>query len=297
MPKLLLLALALLAFQDAEDFLAVWLKPGPKWDAKAPTEAHAAYWKALVEKGTLAQGGPLEGGGALMVLKGVKRDEAEKLAAGDPLVKAGVLAAEVRPWKRTLKELGPAILDPKDPRVNQKAPAEFKVKFETTRGDVVIKVTRAWAPLGADRFYNLAKNGYFDGCRFFRVLPNFVAQFGIHGDPRVAAAWERAAIQDDPVVKSNARGFVTYATAGPNTRTTQLFINTKDNRALDRMGFSPFGEVVEGMKAVEELYSGYGEGAPDGNGPSQGRLLREGNAYLEEEFPKLDFVKSAKVLE
>ena len=128
-------------------------------------------------------------------------------------------------------------------------------------------------------------------------LPGFVAQFGINGDPKVATVWDRAGIQDDPVVQGNKRGFLSFATSGPNTRTTQLFINTKDNRALDRMGFSPFGEVVDGMKVVDELYSGYGEGAPNGGGPDQGRMTREGNEYLQEFFPKLDFIKTAKVLD
>jgi peptidyl-prolyl cis-trans isomerase A (cyclophilin A) len=157
-------------------------------------------------------------------------------------------------------------------------------------------VTREWAPRGADRFYNLVKNGFYDDVRFFRVIPNFMAQFGIHGDPAVAAAWRMARINDDPVKQSNKRGFVVFATAGPNTRTTQLFINFKDNAAsLDKQGFAPFGRVVTGMETVDKIYDGYGEGAPRGKGPDQGRAQAEGNAYLSKEFPRLDFIKSATI--
>jgi peptidyl-prolyl cis-trans isomerase A (cyclophilin A) len=177
------------------------------------------------------------------------------------------------------------------------APDTYKARFETSAGDFVLQVDRAWAPLGADRFHELVRDGFFDDVRFFRVLDGFVAQFGINGDPAVAAKWRGANISDDPVTQTNAKGTITFATAGPNTRTTQLFINLVDNGRLDEMGFSPFGRVVEGMDVVAKLYGGYGEGAPAGNGPDQGRLQREGNAYLDQEFPKLDYVKKASILE
>jgi peptidyl-prolyl cis-trans isomerase A (cyclophilin A) len=188
-----------------------------------------------------------------------------------------------------------AFRDPASPAMRATAPAEFRVTFETSAGTFVVAVHREWAPLGADRFYNLARSGFFDGARFFRVLPGFVAQFGMHGDPAVSRAWFEQRIPDDPVRHTNARGTVTFATSGPNSRTTQLFINYRDNDRLDGMGFAPFGEVVEGLDVVEKLHSGYGEGAPQGGGPNQGRIMAEGNAYLERDFPKLDFVKRAAV--
>jgi peptidyl-prolyl cis-trans isomerase A (cyclophilin A) len=185
----------------------------------------------------------------------------------------------------------------KDPiKLTEKAPATFKVKFETTKGDFVVEVTREWAPNGADRFYNLVKNGWYDDVRFFRVIEGFMAQFGISGDPALNTVWREAKIADDPVKQSNKRGYVTYAMAGPNTRTTQLFINFADrNSMLDNQGFSPFGRVIEGMDVVDKLYNGYGEGAPRGKGPDQMRLQTEGNAYLVKDFPNLDYVKTARI--
>lgn len=177
----------------------------------------------------------------------------------------------------------------------ERAPDMFKVNVDTSKGVFVIEVTRAWAPNGADRFYNLVKNGFFDQVRFFRVIARFMAQFGIHGDPAVSAVWRNARIPDDPVKQSNRKGYITFATAGPGTRTTQLFINLVDNGALDAQGFAPFGRVVSGMNMVEKLYDGYGEGAPSGRGPEQGRAQMEGNAYLEKSFPKLDYVKTASI--
>jgi peptidyl-prolyl cis-trans isomerase A (cyclophilin A) len=176
------------------------------------------------------------------------------------------------------------------------APGEFKVRFTTSQGAFTIKVTRAWAPSGADRFYNLARNGYYNDCRFFRVIAGFACQFGIHGDPKISAAWKNAVIPDDPAKESNKAGRVTFAMRGPNTRTTQLFINLKDNAALDKKGFAPFGEIVEGMDVVQRLYSDYGEGAPSGKGPDQIRIQTDGNAYLAD-FPKLDFIRKAEILE
>ncbi len=175
--------------------------------------------------------------------------------------------------------------------LTEKAPDKFEAQFDTTKGTFLIEVTRAWAPLGADRFYNLVKNGYYDNCRFFRVISGFMAQFGINGDPKISAAWRGANIRDDKVVQSNKRGYVSYAMAGPNTRTTQLFINYNDrNSALDAQGFAPFGKVTgDGMKVVDALFSGYGET------PDQGSIQMQGNAYLDKSFPKLDYIKSAVI--
>jgi len=177
--------------------------------------------------------------------------------------------------------------------LNQKAPATYKAKFTTTKGDFVIEVTRASAPLGADRFYNLVKNGFFTNVIFFRVVPDFVVQFGINGDPKIAAAWSHATIDDDPVVDSNKQGTVTFATAGANTRTTQIFINLNDrNSMLDDRGFAPFGRVVEGMDVVEKLYSGYGEQITQ----LQGQIEEQGNSFLQKNFPELDSIKTAVIV-
>ena len=179
--------------------------------------------------------------------------------------------------------------------LKEQAPATYKAKFDTSAGVFVIEVHRDWAPIGADRFYNLVKNGFFEDVRFFRVISGFMAQFGIHGTPGVQSAWRGANLKDDPVKQSNKRGTITFATAGPNTRTTQFFINFGDNVALDKQGFAPFGEVVSGMGVVDKINAEYGEGAPRGKGPDQGRLQSEGNAYLNKEFPKLDYIKSATI--
>jgi peptidyl-prolyl cis-trans isomerase A (cyclophilin A) len=188
-----------------------------------------------------------------------------------------------------------ALLSPQS--ATAKAPETYKVKLATTKGDIIIQVNRAWAPNGADRFYNLVKIGYFDGVEFFRVIDGFMAQVGIHGDPAVAAKWHDANIPDDPSAgQSNQRGVVTFATAGPNTRTTQFFINFKDNSFLDNQGFPPIGKVIEGDAVLDQLYRGYGEGAPGGNGPDQGRIQAEGNAYLKAQFPNLDSIKTARIV-
>ena len=176
------------------------------------------------------------------------------------------------------------------------APATYKVKFDTSKGPFIVAVHRDWAPLGADRFYNLVKNGFYDNARFFRVISGFMVQFGINADPRLAAVWRDANINDDPVRQSNTRGMITFATRGPNTRTTQVFINFGNNARLDAGGFAPFGQVVSGMNVVDALYSGYGEGAPRGAGPEQSRIQGEGNAYLIKEFPKLDYIKTATIV-
>ncbi|MGZ3411110.1 MAG: peptidylprolyl isomerase [Xanthobacteraceae bacterium] len=179
--------------------------------------------------------------------------------------------------------------------LTEKAPATYKVRLDTSKGAVVIQVNRDWAPNGADRFYNLVKNGFYDNVRFFRVISGFMVQFGINGDPKVQSVWRTAAIKDDPVTQSNKRGYITFATAGPNTRTSQVFINFGDNAALDGQGFAPFGQIVTGMNIVDQLYSGYGEGAPRGRGPDQGRMQQEGNAYLQRDFGNLDFIKKATI--
>jgi peptidyl-prolyl cis-trans isomerase A (cyclophilin A) len=180
--------------------------------------------------------------------------------------------------------------------LKETAPATFTANFDTSVGTFVITVRREWAPNGADRFYNLVKNGFFDDVRFFRAIPNFMVQFGIHGTPAIAAAWRNARLPVDKVTQSNRRGFVTYAMGGtPDTRTTQVFINFRSNPNLDSIGFAPFGEVTTGMDVVDKIYTGYGEGAPSGKGPEQGRVQMEGNAYLIKSFPRLDYVKSATI--
>lgn len=179
--------------------------------------------------------------------------------------------------------------------LKERAPATYKVRLETSKGPVVIEVTRAWAPNGADRFYNLVKNGFYDNVRFFRVISGFMVQFGINGDPNVQRAWRSANIPDDPVTQSNKRGMITFATAGPNTRTSQVFINFGDNANLDSRGFAPFGRVISGMEVVDKLYAGYGEGAPSGRGPDQSRIQAEGNAYLNRDFPSLDLIRKATI--
>ncbi len=170
----------------------------------------------------------------------------------------------------------------------------YQVKFETTKGEFVIEVTTEWAPLGAARFSELVSGGYYDGAKFFRVLPGFVVQFGLPADPKTAPKVDNLA--DDPVTQTNAKGTITFAMAGPNTRTSQVFINLTDNKRLDGMGFAPFGKVVTGMDVVEKLYAGYGEGAPHGHGPDQGRARTQGNAYLEASFPKLDGIAKATIV-
>lgn len=179
----------------------------------------------------------------------------------------------------------------------EKAPATFRVQFDTTQGKVVLDVTRAWSPNGADRFYNLVKIGFFQDIAFFRVIDNFMVQFGIHGDPSVSRVWKRATIPDDRVVQSNTRGMVSFAKTGrPNSRTTQMFINFSDNVNLDQMGFSPFARVSEGMDVVDKLYK-VGEGGPRGPGPNQQKIQSGGNRYLKDRYPKLDYIREAKLLD
>ena len=177
------------------------------------------------------------------------------------------------------------------------APQDFTVVFSTTKGSFEADVHREWSPNGADRLYEMVQDGFFSGTAFFRVLDGFVAQFGIHGIPTVAAGWREKPIEDDPVVASNKTGTISFAMAGPGTRTTQLFVNLADNTRLDDMGFSPIAEVTGGMDVVQSLYAGYGEGAPRGNGPDQGSIQQSGNDYLKAEFPDLDYVESATIKE
>jgi len=174
-------------------------------------------------------------------------------------------------------------------------PETFAVLFTTTRGQFTVEARTAWAPLGAARFHELVETGFYNDVAFFRVLPGFVAQFGINGDPARSAQWHEKVIQDDPVVGSNTTGTISFAMAGPNTRTTQLFVNLADNARLDGMGFAPFAEVTDGMSVVQSLCSEYGEGAPRGRGPDQGLIQSEGNAYLREQFPNLDYITEASV--
>jgi len=176
-------------------------------------------------------------------------------------------------------------------QLTETAPDAYRARFDTSKGAFVIEVTRAWAPLGADRFYNLVKNGFYDGTRFFRVRPGFVVQWGLNGDTAVQSVWRRANLQDDPRVKSNMRGFVTFAKESlPNTRSTQIFINYADNDYLDAEGFVPFGQVISGMQIVERFFA-----PPRDKEPDQRRILSQGNEYLLKEFPQLDFVKKATI--
>lgn len=205
-----------------------------------------------------------------------KKSEPPKPEASKPPPTPSVSAAPI----------SSALLNPS--AANEKAPPKFKVKFATTKGEFVVEVTRAWAPIGADRVYNLVKLGYFTDIAFFRVVEGFVTQFGIHGRPEVNAAWRQASIKDDPASKeSNKRGVLTFAKGGPNSRTVQLFISFKDNERLDKMGFPPIGKVVQGIEVVDGINKEYGES------PNQQQIQAEGNAYLRAEFPRLDYITSA----
>jgi peptidyl-prolyl cis-trans isomerase A (cyclophilin A) len=177
------------------------------------------------------------------------------------------------------------------------APAIFRVKFDTTKGSFIVEVHRDWAPRGADRFFELIDGKYYDGLYFFRVIKGFVVEWGIHRDPQVTARWNAMVIPDDPVRQSNRRGTITFATDGPNTRSTEPFINLADNGRLDSRGFAPFGEVVEGMDVVDKLYAGYGDGPPNGEGVDQNKAEARGNEYIEGSFPKLDKITMARVVD
>lgn len=210
---------------------------------------------------------------------------------------AGATEAKAAPVAAHPPGGSPALLDPS--LATEQAPDVYRVRLETSKGNVVLELRRAWSPQGADRFYNLVKAGFFERVAFFRAIEGFMVQFGLHGEPSVQKAWNAYPIADDPAAgNSNKRGYITFAKKGtPNSRTTQVFINYKDNAMLDSMGFTPFGEVVEGMDVVDSLYKGYGEGAPKGKGPDQMKLQNEGNPYLERDFPELDYVQKAVLLE
>lgn len=214
---------------------------------------------------------------------------------GEGAAAEGAEGAEGAAAPADAAETNPALLNPPEP---EQAPDTFRVEFDTTAGKFTVKVDRSLAPAGADRFYNLVKLGYFKDIAVFRVIKGFMAQFGIHGDPAVNKVWRERTIQDDPVKASNTRGMITFAKQSqPNSRTTQLFINFGNNANLDSMGFAPFGEVEgEGMKVVDSIYNGYGEGAPRGRGPSQGLMQAQGNSYLQKDFPELDYIKSATIV-
>ena len=192
------------------------------------------------------------------------------------------------PPNESRKAEAPAAKDEPPPEV-------FRVNLATSKGPVEIEVRRAWAPHGADHFYDLVKTGFYDGNRFFRVVRNFVVQFGISGDPRINRLWSTANLPDDPVKLSNAKGTLTYAHLGPNSRSTQLFINLKDNKSLDKQGFAPIGKVISGMETVERFYSSYGEMAPRGQGPDPSQIEVEGNAYLADHFARLDYIHKATI--
>lgn len=199
-----------------------------------------------------------------------------------------------KPTPTPLPEPAAELLAPE--KATLEAPAKFTVKLVTSKGDMLVDIDRSWAPKGADRFYNLVKIGYFQDVAFFRVIEGFMAQGGIHGHPKVAAAWRNAKIEDDEVKESNKPGYLSFATAGPGTRTTQFFVNFGDNTRLDGMGFAPFGKLRD-MDVLNKLYAGYGEGAPMGRGPDQGMVQRQGNTYLKARFPDLDYILSAEIVE
>jgi peptidyl-prolyl cis-trans isomerase A (cyclophilin A) len=188
------------------------------------------------------------------------------------------------------------LTSPGDSAFQRMAPDTFIAQFRTSRGDFYVQVVREWAPRGADRFYNLVRNGFYNGNRFYRVLDRFVAQWGASGDPAVNSAWARQCIPDDPVKRPNLRRAVTFAFGAPNTRTTQVFINYGVNWRLDDSGFAPFGEVIEGMEVVDSLYSDYGDGPPRGGGPDAVRVSKEGNSYLARDFPRLDSIAQARIV-
>ena len=182
------------------------------------------------------------------------------------------------------------------PGPDPRAPEVFDVEFETSKGSFTVRATRAWSPLGVDRFHRLVSIGYYDRTKFFRVLPDYIAQWGMHGDSAVNAFWSSRTFADEPATQQNAEATVVFAKGGPNTRSTHLFVNLKDNSArLNPLGFAPIGRVTTGMPAVRALFSSYGDGPPSGNGPSQGRIAREGNRYLERSYPALDSIIRARV--
>ncbi|HEX6309439.1 MAG TPA: peptidylprolyl isomerase [Longimicrobiales bacterium] len=191
---------------------------------------------------------------------------------------------------------GHVLLDPDAPEINRTPPDTFDVVMETSAGTVRVRIRRDWAPLGATRFYNLASHGFYDGARFFRVLPGFAAQFGMSGRPVVDSIWAGRPLPDEPARVRTDAGTLSYAMAGPDTRTTQLFFSYRGNEMLDAQGFAPIGRVVDGMEVLFRLYSGYGEVAPEGGGPSFGCIASHGNGYLADRFPQLDSIQQVEVV-
>jgi peptidyl-prolyl cis-trans isomerase A (cyclophilin A) len=226
---------------------------------------------------------------ALSLLAACAKDEDETVTRTRLSAPEGAPAAESAPSGEG------TLLSP--PKNDHRAPDAFAVAFDTTKGEVIVDFDRALSPHGADRIFTMVKLGYFQDVAFFRVVSGFMAQVGIHGDPAVNAVWRERNMPDDPVKTSNARGMVTFAKSSmPDSRSTQIFINYVDNGRLDSMGFAPVGKVRD-MAPIDALHSGYGEGAPMGRGPNQARVQLEGNAYLAQEFPELDYIKSARILE
>lgn len=218
------------------------------------------------------------------MIKAVTSKQSAVVLAGLILVITVCLRAHVQAVTTQTPGLRAVLMNPKHKLWSQRSPDVFKVRIETSNGSLVVEIHRVWAPHGCDRFYNLVSAGFFDNSRFFRVRPGFIAQFGIAGEPAVAATWKEQTIPDDPVRESNTRGSIAYAMTGPNTRTTQLYINLSDNSRLDKDG-----RVVEGMDVADQLYSGYAEDAGGGmRGGKQGKIFEGGNAYLDREFPNLD---------
>jgi peptidyl-prolyl cis-trans isomerase A (cyclophilin A) len=216
-----------------------------------------------------------------------------KVRIASLLALAAIAACGGEPPARAPREAPNPLLTPS--RLTETAPTAFRVRLTTSAGDVVLLVHRDWAPLGADRFYNLVKNGFYDDTRVYRVLEGFMAQFGMNGDPRVNMAWRNKVIVDDPLVHSNARGTVSFAKGGLHSRTTEVFVNYQDNAALDERGFTPIGEVIEGMDVVDRFYKAYGDGPPRGEGPYQAQVQAQGNAYLDASFPELTRIERATI--
>jgi cyclophilin family peptidyl-prolyl cis-trans isomerase len=233
----------------------------------------------------------------MTTIKAVRSNQSAVAFAGLILVITGCVRGHVQAVSTQTHALRAALMNPKHELWSQRSPREFYLRLETSKGGLVIEIHRDWAPRGADRFFNLVRAGFFDDSRFFRVRPGFIAQFGIPGDPAVAEVWKAQTMPDDPVRQSNVRGTIAYAMTGPNTRTTQLYINLSDNSRLDKEGFAPIGRVVGGMDVADRIYSGYGEDAGGGmRGGKQGKIFESGNEYLDREFPSLDRLMRATIV-
>ena len=214
----------------------------------------------------------------------------------DKLIRRALVACLAAAWLISCAEQPPAPAERSSPPP-ETPPQTYQVKFGTTKGDFVVEVDRDWAPRGADHFYRLVTARFYDGVRFHRVVRRYIVQWGINGNPKIQALYSNMRIPDDPVKQSNKTGTITFAKIGPNSRTSQVFINLRDNASLDKEGFAPFGEVIEGMDVVERLWSSYGEVAPRGPGPDPTRIEIEGEAYLVREFPRLDAIQRATVIQ